>query len=156
MAKLRRQYVEGQTYHTVAVTHERAPLFSNEQAAQIVVDAINHTSATQKAYVLAYAVMPDHLHLLLVPRGEHTVSTIMHSIKSYSAREIQRRNGHKGSVWQASFLDRIILGDAHLSATLQYIVQNPVTAGLVSAPEGYRFSSAHPVAKTDNEAFWSG
>jgi putative DNA methylase len=135
MSKLRRQYVEGQTYHTISVTNNRQPLFSNDHAAQIVVDAVNHTRYTEKAYVLAYAVMPDHLHLLLVPRVGYTVSTIMHSIKSYSARQIQRSTGYKGAVWQTSFLDRIIMGDAHLSAILQYIVQNPVSAGLVGEPE---------------------
>ena len=156
MSKLRRQYVEGQTYHTISVTHNRQPLFSSDRAAQVVVDAISHIRSTEKAYVLAYAVMPDHLHLLLVPRLGHNVSTIMHSIKSYSARQIQRSTGYKGAVWQTSFLDRIIMGDAHLSTTLQYIVQNPVTAGLVGEPEQYRFSSAHLLAETDNEAFWAG
>ena len=156
MSKLRRQYVEGQTYHTISVTHNRQPLFADDHAAQVVVDAISHTRSTGKAYVLAYAVMPDHLRLLLVPRAGYTVSTIMHPIKSYSARQIQGSTDYTGAVWQASFLDRIIMGDVHLSATLQYIVQNPVTAGLVGEPEQYRFSSAHPLAETDTEAFWAG
>ena len=156
MAKIRRQHVEGQTYHTTSVTRSRIPFFTDARNARIVLEAISHVSATGKAYILAFAIMPDHLHLLLAPRDGNNVSTVMHSIKSFSASQIQHRSGVRGSIWQSSFLDRLIWGDEHLARTIEYIEHNPVAAGLVKEREQFEFSSAHPASQTDNEAFWGG
>ena len=155
MAKIRRQHVEDQTYHTTSVTRGRLPFFTDERNARIVLEAISHVSATGKAYILAYAIMPDHLHLLVAPRDENDVSTVMHSIKSFSASQIQRQSGIKGAIWQSSFLDRLIWGDEHLAKAIEYIEHNPVAAGLVKEREQFEFSSAHPSSRTDNEAFWT-
>ena len=151
-----RQTIEHAAYHTISVTRARAPIFSDPENAQIVVDAIRHASHAQRAYVLAYAVMPDHLHLLIVPRGDTTISSMMQQIKRFSAKEINARRAERGSIWQQSFFDRIIRDDAHLSATIAYIEHNPVSAGIVQEASEFRFSSASAGGVNDNEAFWNG
>jgi REP element-mobilizing transposase RayT len=76
--------LDGHAYHTSSVTEEREPLFMRADLASIVVEAIDHVRA-KKAFVLAYAVMPDHLHLVAVPRDGETIATIMQSIKGFSS-----------------------------------------------------------------------
>jgi REP element-mobilizing transposase RayT len=151
-----RQTIEHAGYHTISVTRGRAPVFADQANAQVVVEAIRHATQTQRAYVLAYAVMPDHLHLLVVPRGDVTISSVMQHIKRFSAKRINARSGERGSMWQQSFFDRIIRGDAHLTATIAYIEHNPVSAGLVRDASEYRFSSAWAHGFNDKEAFWNG
>ncbi len=118
-------------------------------------DAIRFIRFTGKAYVLAFAVMPDHLHLLLAPRGDSGLSGVMQSVKSHSAHEINRRLGLRGKVWQQGYYDRVIRDYPQLEATIHYIHQNAVEASLCNTPSEYVFSSAHPDARLDVEAFLS-
>ena len=142
-------------YHTVSVTRNRAPIFADPAIASLLVDCIGFISKSGRAEVLAYAVMPDHLHLLLAPRGDNTLSQVMHTLKRYAVKRINDATGRSGSLWQQSFYDRAIRDDAHLRATIDYIHQNAVAEGLVLVDEDYRFSSAHPDALSDLEAFLS-
>jgi REP element-mobilizing transposase RayT len=147
--------IEHAAYHTISVTRGRQRFFADPNDADLVVQAIRHASDRNKTYVLAYAVMPDHLHLLIVPRRPYTVSTLMMEIKRYSAKQINARHGRRGTLWQQSFYDRLVRGDAHLSATIQYIEHNPVAARLAHQPGEYRFSSASPEGFQDLERFWN-
>ena len=106
--------------------------------------------------VLAYAVMPDHLHLLLVPRPSMTLSEVMRLIKGSTARQLNLLKGERGSIWQQSFHDRVIRDETHLQATIAYIHENPVTEGLVVTPGEYEFSSAFPGAGIDLKAYLGG
>jgi REP element-mobilizing transposase RayT len=155
MAKLTRYLLEGHCYHTISVTRSRRPIFTRDDCATVVVDAINSLRGQDKAYVLAYAVLQDHVHLLLVPREPATISIVMHSLKSYTANRLNKLLGTSGAIWQQSFYDRVIRNDAQLETALRYIHENPVGAGLVRVPGQYLYSSAHQSASTDLEAFLS-
>ena len=68
-----------------------------------------------------------------------SVSSIMHSIKSYSAKQIPQVMPHIGKVWQSERFDRIVRNDQELANIWQYIRQNPVKAKLANTPETYPF-----------------
>ena len=155
MGPLSRYPVENQCYHLITRTLDGAPVFEESANAIVVVDALQFLRR-ERAYLLGYVVMRDHLHVVLVPRGDMTVSGLMQSIKGYSARIINARQGNLGRVWQRSFFDRAIRDEAQLIEALKYIHSNPVAAGLVTLPEEYRFSSVHPFACTDVELFLFG
>jgi REP element-mobilizing transposase RayT len=119
----------------------------------MVVEAIQVVRQRNEAFILAYAVMPDHLHLLVVPRADLTLSRVMRAIKGSSARQINLIEGTRGPIWQQSFHDRVIRDEMHLQTTVAYIHRNPVAAGLASTPNEYEFSSAFVNASTDLEAY---
>jgi REP element-mobilizing transposase RayT len=119
------------------------------------VDAIAWESVAEHAFILAYAILPDHLHLLLAPREPFNVSKVLHNLKSFSGKAINVELERSGPVWQRGFYDRVIRDEAQLRETIEYIHQNPVAARLVSNAAAYRWSSAHPEAETDVEAFLS-
>jgi REP element-mobilizing transposase RayT len=85
MPALKRFVLDGTCYHTISVTRERRPFFSNSENAQILVEAISFVRGFDKAYILAFVIMPDHMHLLLASKGEGTVSNVMKCIKNYAA-----------------------------------------------------------------------
>jgi REP-associated tyrosine transposase len=149
----RRFILENHAYHTISVTRKREPLMANDAAARCVVDAIAWESVAEHAYILAYAILPDHLHLLFVPRPPMDVSTVMHNLKSFSAKAINRALARSGPVWQQSFYDRVIRDDTQLLTTIDYIHHNPVAARLATEAKDYRWCSAHPAALTDVERF---
>ncbi len=89
--------LENPVYHTISVTHRRTPFFSDSKAASTLIEAIRREREVGHAYVLAYAILPDHMHLLFVPREPAMdVSKLMHNLKSFSAKEINRMLGRSG------------------------------------------------------------
>jgi REP element-mobilizing transposase RayT len=121
-------------YHVTSITVHRTPIFSEPPYARVLDEAIQFVRR-DRAYVLAYAIMPDHFHALVIPRAPHTVSQVMQTIKGYSSREINRQRSMKGRVWQPGFHDRVMRSDAQLEATVAYIEANPVEEELVARPE---------------------
>ena len=107
-----------------------------------------------RAFVLAYAAMPDHVHLLLVPKEGHTISDVMKSLKGFTARIINVRLAQRGALWQQSFYDRIVRSDEQLWQTIEYIHHNPVAADLVERAEDYSFSSAGRESTVDLEDYF--
>jgi putative DNA methylase len=98
---------------------------------------------TLKKYTLqAWVIMPNHVHVLMTPDKNTTVSTILHSWKGYTAREANRILGRTGRFWQPDYFDRFVRDDEHFFKLIQYIQNNPVKAGLCSSPEECPHSSA--------------
>jgi REP element-mobilizing transposase RayT len=91
----------------------------------------------------ALVVMPDHIHLALTPqwddRGPVSIPEIMQEIKSISAHRINKATGHSGRVWQEESFDRALRREDDLLTRIQYTVNNPLRAGLVSKPAEYRW-----------------
>ena len=148
MTKLRRHLLQGHCYHVASTTHSRLPVFAHPAYARVVADAL-HFLRAERAYLLAYVVMPDHVHAVLVPREPYSLSSVMQSVKGYSARIINAKDGRRGPLWQQSFYDRVIRDEQQLLATIQYIHWNPVDSGLATVPEEYEFSSAYSGVETD-------
>jgi len=90
--------------------------------------------------LLAYVVMPDHMHLLLAPQ-EQTLPQILRDLKSKSGHEIARRRSVPGPIWQPRYFDNIIRRVRHFWEKLDYIHQNPVEAALVGQPHEWKWSS---------------
>ncbi|MFH1747486.1 MAG: transposase [Planctomycetota bacterium] len=97
---------------------------------------------TRKMTLYAACVMPDHVHLLFAPHEIQpnqwvSLGELMHSIKRYSAREINKLRGVQGSVWLDETFDRIIRDEAEFIEKWEYIEANSVTAGIVEHPGEY-------------------
>jgi len=102
----------------------------------------------------AYVVMPNHVHLLIETADRTSLSKIVQSWKSYTAKRIladpkAARFFLERRVWQPDFWDRFIRNEAHYRAAIEYIAQNPVKAGLVDRPSAWRWSYACAENGTD-------
>ncbi|MFO7898540.1 MAG: transposase [Planctomycetota bacterium] len=96
-------------------------------------------------YVLvAGVVMPDHIHIILRPRKGTTLQRIMKGIKGVSARRINQRRNRRGALWLDESWDRIIRDHQELVEKINYVLNNPVKAGLVADRREYPAS------------YWSG
>jgi len=79
-----------------------------------------------KRYQLTgYVVMDDHVHVLVTPRAEHTLRSIVHSWKSFTANRMQREYERVGPVWQDEYFDRIVRDEKELLQKVEYIMGNP-------------------------------
>ena len=82
-------------------------------------------------------VMPEHMHLILTPYDEWSLSDVMQRMKGVSAHLINRAIGRRGSLWLNESFDHILRSDESLTKKMEYVAQNPVRRGLVERPEDY-------------------
>lgn len=90
----------------------------------LVEGALRHFDGER--YVLGESVvMPNHVHALVTPLPGHELSAIMHSWKSYTSNEINRRLGSTGAFWQKEYFDHIVRSPESLEKFALYIRENP-------------------------------
>ena len=116
-------------------------LLRDPRCAEIVEGALLHF-ADARYRLIAWVVMPNHVHVLIEPQAESRLADIVHAWKSFTAKQINILVGRTGSLWQREYWDRYIRDMEHLQSTIAYIHSNPVAAGLVGRTEDWRFSSA--------------
>ena len=100
--------------------------------------------------VLAYVVMPNHVHWVFRPLAkfrERCASRpvreiIMHSFCRQTARMCNRVLGRTGQFWQHESYDRVVRDEDELQRIIDYVEYNPVKAGLCEQPHQWEFSSA--------------
>jgi putative transposase len=85
---------------------------------------------------LAWVLMPDHLHWLLV-LGAADLGAVVRTLKSRSAIAVNRALGRDGPVWQKGYHDHAVRGEEDLRAVARYVVANPVRARLVERVGDY-------------------
>jgi putative DNA methylase len=118
-----------------------ACLLRDPQNAAIVCDALHHFDG-ERYRLIAWVVMPNHVHALIEQIEGHRLSDVVHAWKSFTAKAVNRRIGSRGPVWAQDYFDRFIRDDAHFFSARRYIEENPVKAGLVAQPHDWAFSSA--------------
>jgi REP element-mobilizing transposase RayT len=111
------------------------------RAASIVQNALLYHDGVRYR-LAAWVVMPNHVHFLATPCGDHALSGIMHSLKSYTASEANKLLGLKGAFWMEDYFDRYIRNSTHYERAIAYIENNPVKAKLCRTAEEWPFSSA--------------
>jgi putative transposase len=104
--------------------------------------------------LLAFVVMPSHFHWVFRPLEQWIKSLepalaisshrerIMHSIKSFTARECNKRLGRRGTFWQQESYDHWVRDEDELERIIHYVEDNPVKAGLISESRKWPFGSA--------------
>jgi REP element-mobilizing transposase RayT len=98
--------------------------------------------------LLAWCVMPNHVHAVIEVLEQHTLSAIVKSWKSFTSRQANARLGRSGPFWEADYFDRYMRNEGQLERTIEYVESNPVKAGLVDVPDAWPWSSAHIGART--------
>jgi putative transposase len=156
VAKLRRYPEENRAYLVTAVVKDRSPIFGDERIARSLRDIIDSYRERYGFLVLAYVIMPDHIHAVLVPGKKNTVSDVMRYVKGSFARWYNQTADRRGAVWQPRFYDTAIRSEQELAAKIEYIEANPVRARIVEDAAAYAFSSAARGWRGDLEQYYDG
>jgi putative transposase len=94
------------------------------RCARMVAEAL-HFFDGERYDLASFVIMPNHVHVLWQLRGETKLESVTHSVKSYSAGEINKVLGRRGAFWQQEGFDHLLRGIPHLERCLSYIQQNP-------------------------------
>jgi len=119
---------------------------AHEEVAKMIAQSL-HFMDGKKYDLIAYCIMPNHVHAVFTPlpveAGSHTyhaLASIMQSIKEYTARQANRILGRKGKLWQDESYDHVVRGEKELERIVNYVLNNPVKAGLVESCDQWRWS----------------
>jgi Transposase and inactivated derivatives len=134
--------IPGQAYLVTFTTHQRVDIFSGPRNAACMARSLHGLRLWKDARLLAWVVMPDHLHLLIALGTEESLSRIVQKAKSNAARELKSCDPRIEQVWAPAFHDRALRRDEDLRGVARHLVLNPVRAGLVRRVGDYPFRDA--------------
>jgi REP element-mobilizing transposase RayT len=109
--------------------------------ARIARDTLFHFDGSRYR-LLAWVIMPNHIHVLIETIAGHPLDRVVHSWKSYIAKEANKVLGRTGAFWSSDYFDRYIRDADHFEQAVAYIHENPVKAGLVSRSTDWPWGSA--------------
>jgi len=129
------------------------PLWLREdRIAEIVQEAIQYRDG-KEFDVHAYCIMPNHVHIVFAPIGSgrrisspYIVTDILENLKWFTAKESNAILGRKGKFWQHESYDHVVRDEKEYFRVIQYVLNNPVKAGLVSEWRDWKWSySKYPI-----------
>jgi REP element-mobilizing transposase RayT len=88
----------------------------------------------QRYRLSAWCLMPNHVHVVFQPLGNHQLSEILHTWKSYSANQANRILGRAGAFWQREYYDHLVRDEKDFRRIIRYVMDNPRKANLVNWP----------------------
>jgi putative transposase len=119
--------------------YHRAPLLNTPQKRDIFLEALEQSRRWYGFYVVGYVVMPEHVHLLI---SEPERKTLRIAIQMLKQRVSQKLRGKSPTpFWQLRYYDFNVWSERKRVEKLRYLHRNPVTRGLVAAPEDWPWSS---------------
>ncbi len=134
-------YVGYQRYFLTTCTHLRHPVFTSEAlATEAIAQLLRHAALFEFA-VLAYCVMPDHLHALVEAESERADFTAF--VKRFKQMTgFQHRKQTQERLWQHGYHERTLRDEEATDAIVRYILENPIRAGLTKRLGEYRFAGS--------------
>jgi REP element-mobilizing transposase RayT len=105
----------------------------DDRIARLVRDALLRFES-ERYSLIAWCIMPNHAHVIVRPKPGNSLSEILHSWKSFTAKEANRLLNRAGAFWQPESYDHLIRTEQDLRNQIRYVVENPQKAGLQNWP----------------------
>ena len=129
-------YIGLHLYFLTICCDSRRPYFDDDHCAAWMASQILQIFPPEQFAVVAYCVMPDHVHLLLEGCSDDAnLRSAVSLWKQRTAFEWKRRC--RGSLWQSGYYDHVLRDEDSVPAIVKYVVGNPVRAGIVADASQY-------------------
>ena len=150
-----RQSIPGQAYFLTTTTLFRRPVFNDFDAARATASVHRLKWIWRDSQVLAWVLMPDHWHGLIVLGQNDELHKLMGRFKTASAKLLEDRHKTNGYLWSRGYYDHALRNDEALRDTGRYIVANPLRAGIVKDIGMYPYWNAVWLDPKDPASVWS-
>ncbi len=141
MSRKPRFNLPGVPQHVIQRGHNREPCFFAEEDYHRYLRDLHEAALKNRLKIHAYVLMTNHVHLLVTPEQEFSVTHTMQDLGRKFVRYVNRRYNRTGSLWEGRFKASLIDSEAYLLTCMRYIEMNPVRARMVVHPGDYRWSS---------------
>jgi len=141
MPRIARIVVPDVPHHVTQRGNRQVQVFQTDQDYGLYLDLLSHYARKSDVRIVAYSLMPNHVHLVIFPRHEDSLARLCRDCNGTYASIYNQRYGFTGHLWQGRYYS-CALDDAHFWAAVRYVERNPLRAGLVRRAERYPWSSA--------------
>jgi REP-associated tyrosine transposase len=141
MARFARAVAVGVPHHVTQRGTDRECVFFTQADREVYLDWLRSSARQASLRILAYCLMPNHIHLVAIPDGPTSLADALRRAHGRYATYLNARRGRTGHLWQNRYYS-CALDSAHLSVALRYVERNPVRARLAERVEEYPWSSA--------------
>lgn len=142
MARLARYVLPGVPHHVTQRGNGRQQTFFEAADYAAYRDLLGVHCAAHGVAVWSWVLMPNHVHLVLVPDHGDALRAALSKVHRAYAGRIHAREQRTGHFWQGRF-GCVAMDEAHLLAALRYVALNPVRARLAARAQDWRWSSVH-------------
>src|SRR5271154_6893592 len=130
-ARMARLVIPGIPHHVTQRGNGRAPTFFSDADYALYRDLLAEHCAAAEVEVWAWVLMPNHVHLILMPSDEDGLRAALARTHRRYAGHIHAREKRSGHFWQGRF-GCVAMDEAHLEAAVRYVALNPVRARLAA------------------------
>ena len=141
MARIARVVMPGIPHHITQRGNRRMETFFCNKDYREYLDLMADECNAHGVEVWAYCLMPNHVHLIVVPQSEDGLRRAIGEAHRRYTRMVNFREEWRGHLWQSRF-GSFPMDEEYLLAAARYVELNPVKAGLAAKPQSYRWSSA--------------
>lgn len=141
MARIARVVVPEFPHHIIQRGNRRQKVFFDEEDYKEYISLLSTHSKQFGLDILAYCLIPNHVHLIVVPSKTESLAKAIGETHRKYTRMINFREKWRGYLWQGRF-SSYVLDERYLLTTTRYILLNPVRAKMVTRPWDYKWSSA--------------
>jgi putative transposase len=142
MPRTARIVVPGHPHHITQRGARRQRTFFTESDYTTYLDLLWQNKSRAQADIWAYCLMPNHVHLVVVPKFADSLAKLLGNTHHRYARLINAAHGWRGHLWQERF-HSFVMDEEHLMAAVRYTELNPVRAGLCCHAAEWHWSSVH-------------
>tara|TARA_A100001037_G_scaffold180427_1_gene161770 strand:- start:266 stop:931 length:666 start_codon:yes stop_codon:yes gene_type:complete len=151
MARLARVVAAGLPHHVTQRGNRRQDVFFGDADYETYIELLAEGCRKAKTALWAYCLMPNHVHLILVPKDPDGLRAALGEAHRRYTRHINTREDWRGYLWQGRFASAP-MDEPHLLACARYVELNPVRAGLVRRARDWKWSSARAHLKGADDA----
>ena len=141
MARQPRFTLPGISQHVIQRGNNREPCFYTEDDYRRYHSDLAEAAKLNNAMIHAYVFMTNHVHLLVTPQHEHSITHMMQDLGRKYVRYINRTYQRTGTLWEGRIKASLVDSDAYLFTCMRYVELNPVRAHMVEHPGQYGWSS---------------
>jgi putative transposase len=141
MARLARLVVPGLPHHVTQRGNGGQKVFFSDADYEFYMALLADSCTVARVRCLAFALMPNHIHLILVPQTADGLRAALAPVHRRYAGALNARRRRTGHFWQGRY-GAAVMDEDHLVSAFRYILMNPVAAGLAKTPAKWPWSSA--------------
>jgi putative transposase len=141
MPRQPRYFIPGIPQHVITRGVDRQAVFFSPEDYSLYLDALLEASKTHLCSVHSYVLMTNHVHLLVTPQRERSLSLMMQAMGRLYVQRLNPRYQRTGTLWEGRYKASLVQSDRYFLECQRYIESNPVRAQMVSAPGKYQRSS---------------
>ena len=141
MPRRPRIWFPGALYHIIVRGDNREPIFFIEQDYRTYLQFLNDAKGRYGCQLFAYALMTNHVHLMVQTGQLHPISKLMQSVNTVYTMYVNKKYKRVGHIFQGRYHGVLVEKESYALELTRYIHLNPVRAGLVRVPQQYRWSS---------------